>query len=317
MEFNITFYAVVIAIVKLFILMSVGYLLYHYRVIDDKFTDTLSLLLVRVIFPALIISKTITHFSFKEYAFWWVLPVSAIVFSLGGMLMGLAASALGRFPSRKEFMCSCGFQNCGYLPMNLILFAFAGSMADRLLIYVFLFIVGFNILMWSLLPLFLTGRLREGFKISIFMNSPVVATVFSLFWVAAMGRDSMPAVIMDPLRQLGQAAFPVAMLTLGAYLSRYRAHAPENRMAVTSCVGIKLLLFPLVVLAALKFAPLAADLKLFLFLQSIMPTAVSLVVIGSYTDSDNRFFSSSIFYSHVIAIFSIPVWLAVFQAFIG
>jgi predicted permease len=48
-----------------------------------------------------------------------------------------------------------------------------------------------------------------------------------------------------------------------------------------------------------------------------MPTAVSLVVIGSYTGADNEFFSSSIFYTHLVAIFSIPLWLAVFRFISG
>ena len=73
---------------KLFLLMLCGYLLHNRGIIDDKFTDNLSLLLVRVIFPALIISKTIANFSFKEYPLWWMFPLSAIVFSLVGMLLG-------------------------------------------------------------------------------------------------------------------------------------------------------------------------------------------------------------------------------------
>jgi predicted permease len=44
-----------------------------------------------------------------------------------------------------------------------------------------------------------------------------------------------------------------------------------------------------------------------------MPTAVSLVVIGSLTGSDNRFISSSIFYTHVVSLFTIPVWLVIYN----
>lgn len=317
MELQFTFSTIVAAIIKLFILMLVGYTLHRMRLITDKFTDTLSLVLVRVLFPSLIISKTITYFSFKEYAWWWFLPLCAIIFSLGGILIGMFTSGLFKgFTSRKEFMTACGFQNCGYLPMNLILFSFAGLMRDRLLIYMFLFILGFNILMWSLVPLFLTGRLKSGFKMRVFLNPPVVATLFSLVWVAFLGKDSLPPVVMDPLRQLGQASFPIAMLTLGSYLCRYQAYNPEKKGEIAACAGIKLILFPALVLAALIFLPAGNDYKFFLFLQGIMPTAVSLVVIGSYTGADNKFFSSVIFYTHLAAIFTIPLWLAIFRAVI-
>jgi predicted permease len=313
MEIQLSFDIIIATIGKLFILMLVGYLLHKMRLISDEFVNMLSLLLVRVIFPALIISKTINHFSFSGYAYWWVLPLCAMAFSLTGMAIGwLVFKFLKGFNSEKEFMCACGFQNCGYLPMNLILFAFAGTIADRLLVHTFMFILGFNVLMWSLAPLFLTGRLKEGFKLRVLLNPPVVATVFSILWVAFLGKERMPALIMDPISQMGQAAFPLVMLTLGAYLHMNQAHRYKHKLPIIAGAAVKLVVFPLIVLLVLRWVPLGFDYRFFLFLQAIMPTAVSLVVIGSYTGADNSFFSSIIFYTHLIGIVSIPLWLMAF-----
>ncbi len=317
MELQFTFIAIEAAIIKLFVLMLTGFFLFRSKMINEKFVDQLSLLLVSIIFPALIISKTITHFSFSEYSFWWTLPVAAIIFSLVGMLMGeIIHKFIGKTVPLKEFVCACGFQNCGYLPMNFILFAFAGAVADRLLVHMFLFITGFNILMWSLVPLFLSGDHRGKFNFRIFLNPPVIATIFSITWVAIFGTGNMPGVVMDPLRQLGQAAFPIAMLTLGAYLARYRAYNPQNIVPIIAGAVSKLILFPLLVLLVLICIPIATDYKFFLFLEAIMPTAVSLVVIGGYVDADNKFFSSIIFYTHLTAIITIPLWLGVYNAVI-
>ncbi|MFQ5952970.1 MAG: AEC family transporter, partial [Candidatus Omnitrophota bacterium] len=286
MELHFTFNTIALAIGKLFVIMLVGYILHRTKFIKDEYVDTLSRILIYLIFPALIITKIIGHFSFTEYAYWWFLPLCAIGFSLAGMVIGWALfGLLKNFDSKKEFICACGFQNCGYLPMNIILFAFAGALADRLLIYMFMFIIGFNILMWSLVPLFLTGKLKEGFKLRVLLNPPVVATIFSLLWVALFGRGSMPALIMDPIGQIGQAAFPVAMLTLGMYLSRYRAYSHENKMPLVTCAAVKLFVFPAIILVLLRWIQLPFDYKFFLFLQAVMPTAVSLVIIGSFTQA--------------------------------
>jgi len=314
MEIHFTFYAIVTGVVKLFILMFLGYAVYRVKLVDDGFVDKLSLLLVRVIFPALIISKMITQFSFREYAYWWVLPICAVGFSISGMAIGALVLRFFRgFKSPREFMCASGFQNCGYLPMNLILFSFSGAIADRLLIYLFLFIVGFNLLMWSIVPLFLAGELRKSFRWKALFNPPVVATIFSLLWVAVFGKGTMPGLIMEPARQLGQASFPIAMLTLGAYLCRYRAHIPPNKIPIIAGMIVKLLVFPLIVLALLLLIPIRSDYRFFLFMEAVMPTAVSLVVIGAYTGADNKFISSIIFYSHLAAIISIPLWLEIFR----
>lgn len=314
MDIDFTFSTVVIAIAKLFILMFSGFLLRHWNIINDKFTEMMSLLLVRIIFPALIITKTIAHFSYTEFPNWWFFPVMAMLFSLFGLLLGrIIYPFLGGFGSKREFISSCGFYNCGYLPMNLILFSFTGLLADRLLVFMFLYIIGFNLLMWSLGPIYLSGKLTRELKMRIFLNPPVLATVFSLLWVAFFGQGSLPGIIADPLSQLGQASFPLAMLVLGSFLYRYKAFAPANKIPVLASLITKLFVFPAIVLGMIYFAPLNMDYKFFLFLEAIMPAAVSLVIIGSYTSSDNEFFSSIVFYTHLVAIFSIPLWLTVFR----
>ncbi len=318
MEIQLTFQAVSFAIIKLFILMSCGYFLYFKRMIDDKFVDTLSLLLITVFFPTLIISKTISYFDFSEYAYWWVLPFCGIFFSLGGMILGIIFHAGFRKgkPSR-EFIVSCGFQNSGYLPMNLILFSFAGLISERLLIYMFLFIIGFNLLMWSVVPLFLSRKLLKEFSLRKLLNPPVVATVFSLIWVFILGKGSMPHLVMDPLKQLGQISFPVAMITLGAYLAKYGIYNTKDRSLLFLNILVKLFVFPFIMMFLLLNISMDASLRFLLFLECIMPTAVSLVVIGSYSGSNNEFLSNSVFYTHIVSIVSIPIWLFVFYRLAG
>jgi hypothetical protein len=268
-----------------------------------------------VIFPALIISETISNFDPGSYGYWWVFPLIAVIFSLFLAVVSYLALRFSNsgFSSRREFIACSSFQNCGYLPMNLILFSFSGMVREKLLIYLFLFLAGFNLLMWSMVPVYLDDsedRLRPG---HILLNPPVMATVFSVLWVFIFGRGSMPAVVMEPLSQIGHASFPLAMITLGAYLRRYRAYSPGNKGHLTACAVIKLILFPLIVLGALLLIRPEPGCSFFIFLQSLMPTAVSLVVIGSLTGSDNRFISSSIFYTHVVSLFTIPVWLVIYN----
>jgi len=315
MDIHLSFYATASAMAKLFILMLVGYTVYRKKLVTSEFVDTLSRLLINIIFPSLIFYKTVSHFSFNEYPFWWALPVIAAGFSIFGMLLGkITVGFLKDFRSQKEFFCAAGFQNCGYLPMNLILFSFAGVLRDRLLIYMFLFIIGFNLLMWSIVPFYLKSGRKMPFHPKVLLNPPVIATVLSLLWVAIFGKGTVPQVIMDPVGQLGQASFPLAMLTLGAYLCRYSAHRPAAGLPVITAVFLKLLVFPLLVLLVLCAVRAGNDLGFFLLLEAAMPTAVSLVVVGSYTGADNRFFSSVVFYSHLAAIFTIPLWIEIYNA---
>jgi malate permease and related proteins len=325
MEIYFSFSDIVYAIAKLFLLIVAGYVLRHRNIIDDKFTDTLSDVLVRVMFPALIIHKTVSIFSFSDFPYWWVLPIVAVVFSLSGMVLGRVVFSF--FSSqriftkdndttkapKREFIAGCGFQNSGYLPMNIILFAFSGLTGDILLVYMFLFLTGFNLLIWSFLPVFFARKGRAEVKLGSLFNPPVVATVISLLWVWLFGRGSMPEVISAPMGQLGHASFPIAMMVLGAHLSRYKAHLPERKALVVTGIATKLLIFPALALILLFFIPMTEGYRFFLFVEAIMPSAVTLVIVGSYSRADNSYLSSVIFYSHVASVLTIPLWLGIFR----
>lgn len=317
MEISFTFTTILEAIIKLFVLVLLGCVLRGRGLIDDRFTDVLSLVLIKLFFPALIFSKIITHFSFNEFSNWWVLPLAAILFSTVGMALGLLVHRVfgGTFP-RNEFIAGCGFQNCGYLPMNIIFFSFAGLVQDRLLVFLFLFTMGFNLLMWSMIPSFLSPDRKGRPAIKDLLNAPVVATILSLLWVRFFGTGSVPSVLLNPLQQLGQASFPIAMITLGSYLVRYGSHMPDKKLPVSAGVITKLVVFPALVLAVIAFLPFGPDYKFFLFLQAAMPSAVSLVVIGSYTRADNGYLSSAIFYTHLVSLLTIPLWLGIFRMFV-
>ena len=310
MDFQFTFLPLSASIAKIFILMLVGYLACSLKFIGDKGVNILNLLLIRLIFPALIISKIISKFDPLEHPHWWGFPLVAIVFSAAGMAIGLFFYRyLKDFESKKEFICSCGFQNCGYLPISLVYFLFDGKTADKFLIFIFSYVIGFNLLVWGIGPFFLSKKSERKFRFTRLLNPPVVATILSLVWVDFFGTGSMPQVILAPLSYIGQTAFPLAMIVLGIYLCRYKGYKPANKVALFYSLATKLIFFPILVIFLLKWLPIQDDYKFFFFLQSAMPTAVSLVIIGSYVGANNKFFSATIFYSHLISLLSIPMWL--------
>lgn len=318
MEIYLPFEVIAIAIIKLFVLMAVGYFLYFKRVMNDVFLDKLSLLLVNVLFPCLIFHRIVSSFRFDLFAGWWMLPVCGAALSLVGVFIGFIVNrTILRFPFEKEFMCSTGFQNCGYLPMVLLEFAFSGYVRDRLVIYVFLFIVGFNLLVWGLLPMFLSGNLNTGFRVKHLFTPPVVATGLSLLWVWISGAREINPLIMDPLSEIGRSSFPFAMICLGGYLRRYGVGVTGDKIPLAVGVFLKIVVLPALVLVLLYVFPFNSDLMFFLFLQSVMPTATSLVVIGSYAGGNNAFFSLMIFYTHLAAMFIIPVWFEIYFRVMG
>jgi len=311
------FYSLISAIFKIFFLLGLGYLLYVKRLIRKETADGLSNILIWVCVPALIFTKITSTFNPFDFPKWWILPICSIAMAFLGLGIGyLFQRPFRDFNARREFMASCAFQNSGYLPMTRVVFACSGQFCDRILVYIFLFLMGFNITIWSFAPAFLSKDIRRNFRPTAILNAPVIATILSILWVILLPGRRLHNIIYDPLVMLGNSSFPLALIVLGAYLAEYRGFSSENWKALTACLSSKLVFLPALIFILLRFLPLEQDLKFFILLESTMPVAVSMVVIGQYAGADNRFLSGAIFYSHLLAILTIPLWLNLIRFFL-
>ncbi|PIU41169.1 MAG: hypothetical protein COS99_07465 [Candidatus Omnitrophica bacterium CG07_land_8_20_14_0_80_42_15] len=311
-----SFNSISLGIFKVLILMLIGYSIHAAKLIKEEGIEALSNILLWVCFPALMIAKITSSFIPSAFPGWWLLPIAAIAMSSLGLAVGyLFQKPIKNFNSRKEFMSACAFQNSGYLPMTLVAFICKGEVCDRLLVYIFLFLIGFNLTIWGFVPAFLSKNFKKDFKLNSFLNQPLVATVFSVITVFLFGAKWIPEVAYDPLKMLGEASFPLSLLILGATLSEEAGHIPLDWRALASCTFAKLIALPMLVLIMLRYSPFDVSYKFFILLQSAMPSAISLVVIGSYTKADNKFFSGTVFYSHLFAIVTIPIWLYISKIF--
>jgi malate permease and related proteins len=305
--------SIIIGIIKLLLLIVIGYVAHKKRIINTEAIRSLNKMVLWLCLPALIISRTIESFDPKIMAFWWVLPIVSIAMSALGGFLGYLAQVLfrGDLP-RKEFISSCAFQNCGYLPIALVAFICTKEYCNLILIYIFLFITGFNLVFWALMPAYLSKK-SNSIKPKNVLNPPLLAMIFSVGTVFLLGPGWLPEIISSPLDMLGSTTFVIILLALGAYIAEQGEHIPRNPIFLISCIIIKLLILPLTVLGILMLVPIGISYKFFIFLQSMMPVATSLVIVGLYKNADNRFYSLAIFYSHLAAIITVPLWLLIFR----
>jgi predicted permease len=307
-------HSIVLGISKILLLIAVGYVLRLTTLLKSEGIDGLSKVLLWVCLPSLILTKVTSTFNPAAFPGWWFLPLCSIAISLGGLAIGYVfQKPFPRFTSDREFMSACAFQNSGYLPMTLVAFVCSGAFCDRILIYIFLFLIGFNLTIWSFVPAFLSRSFKRNFKLSSLLNPPLVATIFAIISVFVAGSEWIPHLFYDPLYMLGEACFPLALITLGAYLAESRGYIAKSGIVLASCLAAKLVILPLVVFIIVKLGTLTISYKFFIFVEATMPSAVSLAIIGYEKKADNQFLTGMIFYSHLFAIVTVPIWLYIFS----
>ena len=198
--------------------------------------------------------------------------------------------------------------------MNLALFLFSSPLRDTFLIYIFLYILGFNILMWSVGSFLIFKKEKEGFKMRSLFTMPIVSIIISLLCVYLKINKFFPELIISPLALVGKMSFPLSMILLGAWLAKGEKLASKEALLASF---IKLFLLPFVFFILILKFKLFSLWGFFILTQASMPSAASLPIVAQMRGGNSEVVSCGVFLSHVLALFTVPIWLFLFSQISG
>ena len=306
------------AIVKLVLIALVGFYLYKKRFIEEKVLEFLTFFVINFTIPFLIFSHLIKNAKIvlSQTLLGFILLSLAIFFV--GYILGYIFSFKRSHKLKKEFISLVSFQNCGYLPMNIAFFLFSPSMRDEFLVYIFLYILGFNIILWSVGSFFIFRKKGEEFKVRSLFTPPIVSTLLALVLIYAHISRWIPALILSPIRTIGDTSFVLSMIILGCWLAKIRLKGFYQQLFITSeAAFLKLLVVPLIFIIFVVKLKLFSLLGLFIVLQAAMPSAVSLPIVLNLRGADKEFASQGVFFTHILSIITVPLWLGLFLELAG
>lgn len=306
----LTFTSIIDALLKVFFLIGVGVLISRKGWVSSGTTEFLTNLLVKVAVPCLIFATFIKNSAF----FWkiniWFFVLASLCFFVLGLINSFFVFSFRKFNLRREFIMLVTFQNCGYLPMTLSFFLFPSEIHQKFLVFIFMYLLGFNILMWSWGTFFLSRKNLKDAKTSMFFTPPVI-TVIASFVMVYTGFDKwVPPIILDTAATLGKTTFVLSMLLLGIFLHQDAdvIKSGFKRYAFLAAY-VKLFLIPLEVFFILNVLEIDPLYKTFLMIQASMPSAASLPIVASWAKGNRGFMAQGVFLSNVLSILTIPLWL--------
>jgi malate permease and related proteins len=303
-------------IIRLLLLGGLGFILYRRKLLNQEAAQFITDFLIKICVPCLIFTNIISHFQFDTRpSVWQFLILSLVVFSVG-IFLGfiLVFFRKGKIP-KNETLSLLSFQNSGYLPMNLVYFLFFTPFREQMLGYIFIYLLGFNLLMWSIGSFLIFRRREEKFSLRSLLTPPVTATLIALIYRKFLPALEIPQVILSPVKMLGDMSFVLSMIVLGAGLAKagfthIRAQTTFNIIAISV---IKLVLMPFIFILFLTQFEILGLFGFFVILQVSMPSAASLPIIARWKQADYKFISQAVFFSHVFSLITIPFWINLFQ----
>lgn len=305
-----------LAVIKLTIITVLGYYFYRKSIIDQKILNFLILFVVNFTVPFLGFSHIVENLQrdMNPPPFVFIL-LSFAIFGIS-FILGYIFSFKRSHELKKEFTSIVSFQNCGYLPLSMAAFLFPENMREKFIIYTFLYVVGFDIIFWSVGTYFIFRKKGERLKVKSIFTPPIIATILALIFVYSGMAEFIPQILLSPVKMIGDTSFVLSMLILGCWLARIDTASLRNKLPIVlEASALKLLVIPIIFLfLTIKF-DISSLFGLFVIIQAAMPSAVSLPIVVNLHKADSEFVSQGVLITHVFSIFTIPLWVGLYLNF--
>ncbi len=300
---------IVDSVLPVFILMIAGAVARGVGLIRRDEDDVIMRFTIHVLFPCFILDKMLGNRLVGEppVLAWGIsLAVVLIVLGIAGGWLAGGVLGLGRGTGRRTFALASGVQNWGYTAIPVLAVLWPGD--DGVMGVLFVHNLGVEITVWSVGVWLMAGG--GGLPWRKLINGPAVAIVLGLLLVlTGLDRFFDVGPHRVALSWLGMGAFPVGIFITGAIMmDLVTAERPSPRIALGG-IAVRLLILPVLFLAAAKWLPIIVELKRVLVVQAAMPAALTPVLLAKLYNGRPAVAVQVVIATTVTCILTLPVIL--------
>ena len=301
----------------LFLLIVVGYVLAKWKFVPENSHTVLSKLENDLFVPALVMGTFIRNFTVQILGTAWKLLLGSLAVNL---IMILISFPLARLLEKKRYerniaLFALCFSNFGFMGNAVVSALFPDMFMEYLLFTLPLWCL---IYMWGV-PVLLTEE--EGQKPSLkqrlksFLNPIFVSVIIGM--LIGLLQIPVPGFIQTAIGAMGDCMSPVAMLLTGMTVAHFDMGAILKIKSVYWATFLRLLVYPLLFLAAILVIPMPETFALCAICALAMPIGLTPVIIPGAMGKDTKLASSMALVSHGLCCLTIPLILLVTQWIIG
>ena len=325
--FGLAFGTTFFSMIKIFFIVLIAGACVRKNIISQEHLSGLSTATVDVFLPCLIFTNILFGLKPDEFTIWWVLPIVAVVMSVLGLGI-IALFFVRELPDKMNMLPIAFVQNSGYLvlPIGAVLFP---DQFELFSVYVFLYILGQNPIMWSVGKYMTTSDPTAKLEWRGLITPPLVSILVSLVVVFTGLRDFMVVSpekmnlfhqtirgLLDAIQLIGDATVPVALFVLGGMLGGIALKIRPYLWDTIRVLIVKFLLIPFFTLAGLYYFNLGDTHPLMavcLVIQGAAAPAVAIMLQIKRYGGDEQKVGSILLVSYAVCLVVLPIWVAIWQ----
>lgn len=296
-------------LVSMLIVIILGYFLAKKKILDDKTTRGLSILLTAVASPPVIINSMQIPFTTSALGDVGLACIGMTITVLIGVMITFLYCRFRKIPARETgvWLLSVGFPNTLFIGKPIVTALFGDSAS----FYVVSVILPYNLLVFSLGIILIqmgTPRTkRRGLKsfLSSLCNPSFLSCIIAFLLFAFS--ITLPAFLTEAMEMIGPIGTPLSLLVVGYSLAHTDLKALWKNGKVYTISVIRLIITPLICLLILRlFISDPIMLGAFVMLAA-MPVGAIPSALSEQYDNSPEFVSSNILVSTLLCVVTIPL----------
>lgn len=292
---------------KLFLLLILGFVLFKCHIFDEYTNKKISALIVNVASPMLIISSIAgVEGSNKSIVF---LMISAgILMYIGFIILGKIINRIFPFPKKDwpVYECMVVFANTGFMGYPVLLDVFG----QEAVFYASLIHMAFNFFVYTYAIMCLTKGDDSEFKLNFKqLLTPGIILIFVGIFIYLFDIQ-LPSVLMDTINSVGSLTAPLSMMMIGSSLAVYPIKDSFTDWRSYVFAFVRLMIVPFVTMIMCRLLHIDAYYANITIITNAMPVGSMVLMLATQYNANVKIVTRNIIVSTLLSVITIPIVVA-------
>lgn len=300
---------VIQTMLKLFIILLIGYALNKFGVFDSYVNKKISSLVVNLTSPLLIIYSISTVDSNNKSAVLLMIGLGFLMY-IGFIIFGKLACLLLPFPKKDYpvYECMCVFANTAFMGYPVV----QSILGTEAIFYASMIHMAFSIFVYSYGVICVNKSGTEKFKFNakLFMTPGFILSVLSV--VIYVFSIKLPSLVLSTTEMVGSLTSPLSMMMIGSSLAMYPLKESLGDWRSYLFAAVRLLAIPAITALVCSLVHMDSYFAAVTIITNAMPVAATVLMLATEYNSNVELVTRNIVVSTLLSVITIPIIVALF-----
>ena len=276
---------------KLFLLLVLGFVLFKCHIFDEYTNKKISALIVNVASPMLIISS-IAGVEGSNKSIVFLMIGAGILMYIGFIILGKIINRLFPFPKKDwpVYECMVVFANTGFMGYPVLLDVFG----QEAVFYASLIHMAFNFFVYTYAIMCLTKGDDSEFKLNFKqLLTPGIILIFVGIFIYLFDIQ-LPSVLMDTINSVGSLTAPLSMMMIGSSLAVYPIKDSFTDWRSYVFAFVRLMIVPFVTMIMCRLLHIDAYYANITIITNAMPVGSMVLMLATQYNANVKIVTRNI-----------------------